>query len=256
MPSNKKSPWPPKLRLHLTASRHPELNPPGFIPTVEEAWARLGGTGPVPEKLNSKDEDARAMANRFAGARSFAEEPWNALLTLWLARADWSFVFARALSKGVLKKPFFESSPGGALFWTAVRRHAWAASDASFAEAWGLARPIYERLLGEKAAHHAHQRDFMAFAFDRAGIADAHLRRFIDKSLISYNTAVMSACTDADLVDEYLKGRKPHPQVDYVFDLVESIGARAAPVLSSMEVRLAGDKKRVADALAIAKALK
>lgn len=256
------------LRARLTASRRPLAEEaPGFVPTVEEAWAKLGGTGPVPTKLSPKDEDARAAAHRQvswqeATGRVFAEESWNALLALWLGRADWGFVFERALDKkGVLKKAFADTDPGA--FWYAVRRHAWAASPTSFDSAWSIAKPIYERLRVEGTVSKwglVVQRDLMAFAFDRAGAADAHLRAFLDGSLgpISAVNAVVAACTDAELASAVVAKRKRlGPEVDFVFDMVESLGAGAVPFLEGLasQVRDKHEKKRIATALEVAQSL-
>jgi hypothetical protein len=257
--------WPAKLRARLTASRRPIADEAsGFLPTLEQAWAALGGAGPIPSELSAKDEDARVTQHRFVSwkdstGRVFAEEPWNALLTLWLGRGDWRFVLQRLLDKkGALKKDL-DNDPGAP--WFAVRRHAWAASQASFDEAWSLAKPIYERLRVEATVAQwqlVRQRDFMAFAFDRAGTVEPHLRAFVDGTLgpIAEVNALASVCTDPGLVAQVVEKRKRlGPEVDFVFDMVETLGPAAIPFLESLAPTGTHDKARVTAALQVARAL-
>lgn len=260
-------PWSAAARKRLSASRREGgKEPKGFYLNVDEAFAAVGGTGPAPANLVPEDEDARAMRFRFiswktASGRIFTEEAWNPLIALWTARADWSFVFDRLLTADGLVKGDLAHADGGGP-WYGVRRYLHAASDAAFAQALERVRPTFESLLEVTDTEQwdkIKQRDFMAFAFDRAGLADQVLRRYVDGEVkyIAQIGPLVAATTDAELARAAAKKYgSVGSDVYFVFDLVESQGAAALPLLAMAKPFDAPEKKRVAQAVEIAEALK
>lgn len=262
--SDVKDPWPGAARKRLSASRRKGgKEPRGFFLDADEAFAALGGTGPAPATLSPEEEDERALRFRHvswksASGRVFTDEAWNPLIALWTQRADWNFVFDRLLTADGALKPDLGSSDAGAP-WYGVRRYLHAASDAAFAQAVARVQPVFERYTGKTDQfERLTQRDYMAFAFDRAGWADRLLSGYLERDEgLAEGGALMAATTDAALAQAVMKkwgGGDTH--LYFVFDLVESQGAGALPLLEAQKPYDAPRKKRLAQAVEIAEALR
>lgn len=259
-----KDPWSSAARKRLSASRRKEgKEPRGFFLTADEAFAALGGSGPAPATLSPAEEDDRAMRFRHVSWKSgsgriFSDEAWNPLIALWTQRADWNFVFDRLLTtEGRLKADFTAADAGAP--WYGVRRYLHAASDEAFAQAVARVQPIFDAQQGNKDDYELlMQRAYMAFAFDRAGWADRVLRGYLDGAEeLTEGGALMAATTDAALAREVMKkwgGGDTH--LYFAFDVVESQGAAAIDLLSDQKPHDAPRKKRLAQAMEIAVALR
>ncbi len=260
------APWTPALRLKLTASRRKDgVEPPGFFLDADQAASLLQHQGPAPATLTVMEEDERAMRFRFSEwkgstGRAFANESWNALVALWVARAGWQFVFDRLLEPdGQLKEAFRQADPGAP--WYAVRRYLRAASEAEFALALSRVRPVFDTFHALTEAEDwdkLRQRDFMAFAFDRAGLVDLVLRDFVGGRckylpepgpLVAGTTDTALATAAAD------KAGSVGSNIYTIFDLVESQGAASVPLLERHAPFNAGERKVLAKAVEVAEAL-
>lgn len=276
-----KGPWTDAHRRRLSAVRAGGGVPRGFLHDAASAWAALGESGPVPDALSLEHE--RDRARRFGpsswqerSGRCFTDEGWNPLVALWVARGGWDFVFDLVMPRP--EQPWSNDvntvgDPGAV--WYAIRRYLHAATPDAFAQARRRVEPVmaapvpevrdeaeypseqawleaYEQARGIRRAQ-----SHIAFAFDReTDWAHRLLRAFLEGGTPLEDLDVLAAATtDASLLLAVLEKWGGLGSVYFVFDIVESLGARAVPVLDAVRASRAPDRKRVADARAIAVAL-
>ncbi len=261
-----KGPWPKAARRRLSAILHPrDDDPKDFFLDVDAAWSIVGGGEALPEKLDVATEVERALRHRHVSwqtkaGRCFSDESWNALVALWTAKHGLAFALDVMLAgrSDDQDRNVFSSDDGAP--WYAMRRYAHHVSLDEYRKALERLRPEFEKA-GKNMDDYktSHQRDYMAFAFAReTGWPDQLLKEYVENDGAVGELAVLvAACTDAALATKAAKkyGGFAGTGSYFVFDLVESLGRDAAPLLKTAKPFSAPEKKRVADALAIAEAL-
>lgn len=248
-----------------------------------------GAIEDVPEEptvLTVESETARVRAfaswvgtvdglnNWGPGGRSFTDEAWNPLVGLWLARGGWDLVFALIAPDPANPMKNDLGSTDKSAPWYALRRYLHRAPAAEYAALKDRFEPAFRKLFeatkcaaapSPESREQREGRDHLAFAFDRdTGWPEELLNDFVSSSLAGPAAQkrapdlnlMLAVCPDPELTARAF-ARRGFPPRDafHVFDLVETAGAKAIPLLRSFEARDAGDRKRIAAALAIAEKL-
>lgn len=246
MTKPKKSPWTKAHRLQLSALLRPEeLVPDGYYLSVEEAWERVGGTGPVPTQLDPAEERNREFSSSGRAPVTQAEDLkitctshyWNALMAFWSQAADFDFILDLAFPEPgtqIPRSPFvaapntfgFDLAPE---FFAALRRYLHVASEEEYHRARLRVQPIMEPILsGDRPSAHTEIpydeiepmiiQGYLAYAFSRdTAWADRLLERAVNgEHVLSDNSApaVIVACKDRALAKRVCEG----------FDYPDSVG--------------------------------
>ncbi len=270
----RKGGWRSTQRSKLSASRGPhKSNPKDFYYDAETAPERLAhrvsGAGEIPEELTRETELERLRLLRGyegiswmgASGRNFTKEYWNPLIGLWADTKGLDFVFDLML-EGIDDpdtSPFMDRMDIPS--WIGLRRYLFAATPKEYAAARERMEPIFEELYsrcyeGDGPFEVHVQCDGIAFAFSRGSSewADRCLKVALDNKQIfnRHAGALMSATLDPQLALRAATQYTNPMGLYFVFDIVESLGADAIPVLDFFEPRMAPEKKRLAQAKAIA----
>lgn len=255
--------WNAAQRRKLSAIRAPHRNDPAdFYFDGDSAAAELATAGAVPATLTVATEvdrerrlaSTRGVSWREATGRCFTDEYWNPLVALWVARGGWGLVFDLVLPDPAApwKNDLSRADPAAA--WYAVRRYLHRADAAAFAAARARVAPAFERAARSDSYDDTYAASAMAFAFDRdpawaLRLLDGYERGEVAPPRVDLLAAV---CPDAALSQRVAASFGGLREVYFVFDLVETLGAGALPLLATIKATRAPDRRRVATAAAIA----
>jgi hypothetical protein len=258
--------WNAAQRRKLSAIRAPHRNDPAaFYFDGESAAAELATAGEVPSTLTVGTELARQQ--RLAGARGvswrdpagrcFTDEYWNPLVALWVARGGWELVFDLVLPDPATpwKNGFSGGDPAAA--WYAVRRYLHRADEAAYAGAVARVAPAFERAARSDSYDDTYAASAMAFAFDRDPAWALRLLGGYERGEVAPPRVDLLAavCPDVALSQRVAATFGGLREVYFVFDMVETLDARALPLLATIKTSRAPDRKRVATAVGIAEKL-
>lgn len=270
--SLRKGAWTKATRNKLSAIVAPhKSDPPDFHLSLEAAWSRicerqkLDDTA-MPEELSRADELARErwfgswVGVSWTGSRGrvFSDEYYNELVAFWYQRESLAWVVELFLGEDKeVAWPFYAADQLS--FFAALRRYLFCVDQAEFDAALDAARPIFDALGAARFEDDEKNELYcgMAFAFSREPtmIRDA-LRAHLDdnKRAVSDISQALCVCGDPDLALECRRRYSGKYDAMYsVFDLVETLGSGAIPVLEAWETTRAPERKRLASALKIAR---
>ncbi len=260
--------WTSAQRKKLSALRHPAHGvPKGYYHATRAAQEALGEEPPYPSPLTHESERARVrhlmswrgISWSSASGRCFSDELPAPLFGLWVDQRGLRFAVELLLPDPA--RPALEALTAGdvAAFWCGLRRYLLAASDEDYAAAQEYARPAFEALAAATSYDDLRLRDLLAFAFCRDGAwAAGLLRAFVEGAGEVGDIELLVAATlDAPLarraLDRYGAGLTFSHY--YLFDIVESLGAEARPVLEALRGRDGVARKRLEAALEVARRL-
>jgi hypothetical protein len=258
--------WNAAQRRKLSAIRAPHRNDPAdFYFDADSAAAELATAGEVPPTLTVETEVAReqrlastrGVSWRDAAGRCFSDEYWNPLVALWVARGGWEFVFDLLIPDPAAPWKNRLSRADPAAPWYAARRYLHRADAASFAAARARVAPTFELAARSDSYDDTYAASAMAFAFDRDPAWALHLLGGYERGEVAPPRVDLLAavCPDPALSQRVAASYGGLRDVYFVFDMVETLDARALPLLAMIKATRAPDRKRVATAVAIAEKL-
>ena len=258
--------------------------------TAANTMAGLGELAKIPDEpevltVESERERVKDFAAWVGGVdglntwstskgRVFTDEGWNPFVGLWLGRGGWSLVLSLVIPDlgHPLANPIGSSDISAP--WYALRRYLHRASPQEYATVLSQVEPAFRKLFDAtkrgtpvtiESADLRSGRDHIAFAFDRETTwATEILADYVTVSVggmseqkRSPKLALLTAvCADAALSQRSIElYGHPLSNTDHVFDMLETLGAQALPILEGIVPRDAPARKRIAEAVAIAEKL-
>jgi hypothetical protein len=223
------------------------------------------------------------LASNVSAGLSFTDDFFNPLIALWVGRQGWDFAFDLLLP--TTQQPFITGieAPAGVRqpdlrAWRAVRRYLHRATPGDFEKARLRVQPVFDSLVARVHAEDEFSYEgrnshvvacWIAFAFDRhpAWVAKL-LTAFVEDRGTEAARGLEGGCLELLVSvnsDEPLSRKASQlpdgpwlRTVDGVYDLVETLGDRAVPLLRKFAPSSSEgprSRKRLADALALAESL-